>query len=424
MKVLVVGSGGREHALVWKIAQSSRVKQIFTAPGNPGTGLQGTNVAIGADDLAGLVKFAREKKIDLTVVGPESPLVAGIVDEFQKAGLRIFGPNQSASRLEGSKAFCKQMLRHHAIPTAEHRSFTRVQDARKYIKTRNEPMVVKASGQAQGKGVFVCETPEEALGAIDKIMVERVFGSAGDEVVVEEKLTGEEASILALVDGRNIYPLEPCQDHKAAFDGDRGPNTGGMGAYSPVPLITGEMLGLIEKDILVPTVHALNREGSPYNGVLYAGMMLTPGGPKLLEYNVRMGDPETQPMMLRLKSDLVEAMEACIDGRLDEVTIEWDERPAVGVVLASEGYPGEYEKGREITGVEEAGAMEDVVVFHAGTKELDGKLVTSGGRVLCVTAVGPTIPEARIRAYEAVSRIKFRGMHYRMDIGEKALKHL
>jgi phosphoribosylamine--glycine ligase len=424
MKVLVIGSGGREHALVWKIAQNKRVRKIYAAPGNPGTAQFAENVPLAVDDLAGLVAFAKQKKIDLTVAGPERPLVAGIVDEFEKEGLRIFGPSKAAAQLEGSKAFCKQLLRHHAIPTAEHRTFDRVTDAKKYVNTRDEPLVVKASGEAMGKGVFVCDTPDEALAAVEKIMVDRIFGAAGDKVVIEERLTGEEVSILALVDGRNIYTLESAQDHKAIFDGDKGPNTGGMGAYSPAPAATGEMLTHIERDILVPTVHAMNVEGCPYRGVLYAGLMLTPGGPKALEYNVRFGDPEAQPLMMRLKSDLVEAMEATIDGRLDEITLEWDARPAVGVVMAAGGYPGSYAKGDEITGLDQAGALKDVFVFQAGTKAVGNRVVTDGGRVLCVTALGKTIAEAKKRAYEAVSLIHFTGAQYRTDISDKAQRHL
>ncbi len=424
MNVLVIGSGGREHALVWKIAQSKRVRKIYAAPGNPGTAQFAENVPLAVDDLAGLAAFAKQKKIDLTVAGPERPLVAGIVDEFEKEGLRIFGPSKAAAQLEGSKAFCKQLLRHHAIPTAEHRTFDRVADARKYVNTRDEPLVVKASGEAMGKGVFVCDTPQEALAAVEKIMVDRIFGAAGDRVVIEERLTGEEVSILALVDGRNIYTLESAQDHKAIFDGDKGPNTGGMGAYSPAPVATGEMLTHIERDILVPTVHAMNVEGCPYRGVLYAGLMLTPGGPKALEYNVRFGDPEAQPLMMRLKSDLVEALEATIDGRLDEITLQWDPRPAVGVVMAAGGYPGSYAKGDEITGLAEAGALKDVFVFQAGTKAVGNRLVTDGGRVLCVTALGRTIAEAKKRAYEAVSLIHFTGAQYRTDISDKAQRHL
>jgi len=423
MKVLVVGGGGREHALVWKLSQSPRVEKIFTAPGNPGTAQYGENVAITVEDIPALVELARKNRIDLTVVGPERPLIAGIVDAFQAARLRVFGPTAAGAQLEGSKAFCKQLMRHHAIPTAEHRTFSRVADARNYIKTRDEPLVVKASGEALGKGVFVCETPEEALQAVQQIMVDRLFGAAGDQVVVEERLTGEEATILALVDGRSIFPLESSQDHKPIFDGDTGPNTGGMGAYSPAPVVTPELMTQVERDILVPTVHAMHQEGCTYRGLLYAGLMMTPGGPKVLEYNVRFGDPEAQPIMMRLKSDLVDILEATIDGRLDEVTLEWDERPAVGVVMASEGYPGAYEKGREITGLDEVAEMDDVMVFQAGTRTVDGRIVTAGGRVLCVTALGETVVDAKIRAYEAVAKIRFRGAQYRTDISDKALRH-
>jgi phosphoribosylamine--glycine ligase len=424
MKILIIGSGGREHALAWKLAQSSHVKKIFTAPGNPGTALLGQNVPLAVDDIAGLAAFAKKEKIDLTVVGPERPLVAGIVDAFAAQGLRIFGPTAAAAQLEGSKAFCKQLLRHHAIPTAEHRTFSRIDDARKYVATREEPLVVKASGEAQGKGVFVCDTPEEALAAIKTIMIDRAFGSAGDQVVIEERLAGEEASILALVDGRNIYPMESAQDHKAILDGDRGPNTGGMGAYSPAPAVTANLMTLIERDILVPTVHALNHERCPYNGLLYAGIMITPGGPKVLEYNVRFGDPETQPLVMRLKTDLVEAFEATIDGKLDELVLEWDSRPAVGVVISAGGYPGEYEKGKPISGLAAVARLPDVQVFHAGTSQQGDQVVTSGGRVLCVTALGNTIPEAKTRAYEAAELIRFEGMHYRTDISDKALRHI
>ncbi|HOI54710.1 MAG TPA: phosphoribosylamine--glycine ligase [Phycisphaerae bacterium] len=422
MRILIIGSGGREHALAWKIAQSPRVKKIFAAPGNPGTAQFAQNVPMAADDVKSLIEFARREKIDLTVVGPERPLIAGIVDAFQEAGLRIFGPNAAAARLEGSKSFCKQLLRHHAVPTAEYRSFKRAVDARKFIETRDEAVVVKASGEALGKGVFVCETHEQAFDAVQQIMVDRVFGDAGNEVVIEEKLTGEEASILALVDGRNIYTMESSQDHKAIFDGDKGPNTGGMGAYSPAPVVTDAVMSQIERDILVPTVHAMNHEGCPYSGLLYAGVMLTPGGPKVLEFNVRFGDPEAQPLMMRLKSDIIDAMEATIDGRLDEVTLEWSEQAAVGVVMAAAGYPGDYQKGKVITGLDDAATMNNVMVFQAGTREVDGRIVTAGGRVLCVTAVGPTIADAKILAYEAAQRIRFEGAQYRTDIADKALR--
>lgn len=423
MKVLIVGSGGREHALAWKIAQSKSVTKIYCAPGNPGTAKLAENVAIAADDIDGLAAFAKARKIDLTVVGPERPLIMGLVDNFESQGLRAFGPTRQAARLEGSKVFCKQLLRRHAIPTAEHRSFNRADDALKYIETREEALVVKASGEAMGKGVFVCQTNEEAADAVRKIMIEKIFGEAGETVIIEEKLVGEEASILAFVDGRNIYPLESSQDHKPVFNGDEGPNTGGMGAYSPAPVIGDRLMTEIERDILVPTVHAMQMEGCPYRGLLYAGIMVTPGGPKTLEYNVRFGDPETQPLMMRLKSDLVQAMLATMESRLDKVRIEWDARPAVGVVMASGGYPGPYQKGKVIHGLDDVAAMPDVQVFHAGTRTDGGRVVTDGGRVLCVTALGKTIADARSRAYEAAERIHFEGAHYRTDIGDKALRH-
>ena len=423
MKVLMVGGGGREHALVWKLSQSPQVDAIFTAPGNPGTAQYGENVGLAVDDIEALIALAKRNAIDLTLVGPERPLIAGIADAFQAEGLRIFGPSAAAAELEGSKAFCKQLLRHHAIPTAEHRTFARAGDARKYIETRDEPLVVKASGEALGKGVFVCDTPEEALEAVNTIMVDRAFGDAGSQVIIEERLTGEEVSILALVGGRDIFMLESSQDHKPVFDGDKGPNTGGMGAYSPAPVASKEVLEFTERDVLVPTVHAMNVEGRPYRGLIYAGLMMTPGGPKVLEYNVRFGDPEAQPLMMRLKSDLVEAVEATIDGRLDEVTLEWDERPAVGVVMASGGYPGPYEKGKPISGLDTVAAMDDVMAFQAGTAARGDQVVTSGGRVLCVTALGHSIAEAKARAYEAVSKISFEGAHYRTDISDKAMRH-
>ncbi len=423
MKVLVVGSGGREHALVWKIAKSRKVNKIYCAPGNPGTAQLAENVPLAPDDISGLVTFARSKKIDLTVVGPERPLVLGLVDEFQKAGLVAFGPSKAAARLEGSKAFCKQLLRRHAIPTAEHRAFNRADDALKYVETREEALVVKASGEAMGKGVFVCDTKEEAADAVQKIMVDRIFGDAGETVIIEERMVGEEASILAFVDGRNIYPLESSQDHKPIFNDDEGPNTGGMGAYSPAPVISDRLMTEIERDILVPTIHAMQMEGSPYRGLLYAGIMVTPGGPKTLEYNVRFGDPEAQPLVMRLKSDLVDAMLATIEGRLDKISIQWDRRPAVGVVMSSAGYPGNYQKGKVIHGLDEVAAMPDVQVFHAGTRKEGDRIVTDGGRVLCVTAIGANIGEAKLRAYEAVQQIHFEGAHYRTDISDKASRH-
>jgi len=420
MKILVIGSGGREHALVWKIAQSPAVKQIFCAPGNAGTADLADNVDISAEDVPDLVKFARQEKIDLVVVGPEDALCAGIVDAMTAEGIRAFGPSKGAARLEGDKAFAKQLMRQHAIPTAEARIFNAYKAARTYVATRDTGLVVKAAGLAKGKGVIVCDEPSQALLALDRIMVQREFGSAGETVVVEERLAGPEASVLAFVDGRSIYVMESAQDHKPVGDGDTGPNTGGMGAYSPTPVITDEILAQVERQIFVPIVDAMNREETPYRGVLYAGLMLTHNGPKILEFNCRFGDPETQPILFRLQSDLVEVMDAVLAGRLDSITLRWDPRPAVCVVMAAGGYPGEYKKGAEITGLDDA-VSDDVMVFHAGTKRLGGKLVTAGGRVLGVTARGPTLAEAQKRAYQAVERIHFDGAYYRRDIGAKAL---
>ena len=424
MKILLVGSGGREHALAWKLAQSRHCDKLFAAPGNPGIAQCAECVPVQAEDLDGLAKFAREKKVGLTVVGPEQPLVAGIVDRFRSAGLRIFGPTREAAQVEGSKEWAKTVMMHHAVPTAEFRLFTKLRDALRYIEQHEEPLVVKASGLAAGKGVFVCANQDEARRAVETIVKDRAFGASGDTVVIEERLVGEEASILALVDSSNIYMLESSQDHKAAYDGDTGPNTGGMGAYSPAPLVTDLLQNQIEREILVPMVHGMKAEGAPYGGLLYAGVMVTAGGPKVLEFNCRFGDPEAQPLLVRLRSDLVEALEATLDGRLDSVTLEWDERPAVCVVMASGGYPGEYEKGKEITGLETAAAMDDVVVFHAGTRAEDGKIYTHGGRVLGVTALGRDVSEARDRAYEAVRAIRFHRAHWRTDIAVKAIRRL
>jgi phosphoribosylamine--glycine ligase len=421
MNILVVGSGGREHALAWKIAQSPDCKRLYCAPGNAGTAELATNVPIEAEKIDDLLKFARENKIDLTVVGPEVPLCAGIADAFEQAGKRVFGPSQAAARLEGDKAYAKQLMRQQAVPTAEGRIFDNYQAAYDYIATRDEPVVVKASGLAAGKGVVVCDDPADALLAVERIMKDREFGEAGSTVVVEERLEGQEASLLAFVDGRNIYVMESSQDHKAIGDGDSGPNTGGMGAYSPAPVVTEAMLAQVEREVLVPIVDGMTREGIVYCGVLYAGVMLTAAGPRVLEFNCRFGDPETQPILMRLSCDLVEVLEAVIDRKLDQVSLEWDERPAVCVVMASGGYPGSYEKGKVITGLDEAAQLKDVVVFHAGTKLADGRVVTSGGRVLGVTALGNTIADAQKRAYEAVEKIHFDGAYYRHDIAGKAI---
>jgi len=420
MKILVIGSGGREHALVWKIAQSPAVKQIFCAPGNAGTADLADNVDISAEDVPNLVEFARREKIDLVVVGPEDALCAGIVDAMAAEGIRAFGPSKGAARLEGDKAFAKQLMRQHAIPTAEARVFKAYKAARTYVATRDTGLVVKAAGLAKGKGVIVCDEPSQALLALDRIMVQREFGAAGETVVVEERLAGPEASVLAFVDGRSIYVMESAQDHKPVGEGDTGPNTGGMGAYSPTPVITDEILAQVERQILVPIVDAMNREETPYRGVLYAGLMLTHNGPKVLEFNCRFGDPETQPILFRLQSDLVEVMDAVLAGRLDSITLRWDPRPAICVVMAAGGYPGEYRKGAEVIGLDDV-VSDDVMVFHAGTKRLGGKVVTAGGRVLGVTARGPTLAEAQKRAYQTVERIHFDGACYRRDIGAKAL---
>jgi phosphoribosylamine---glycine ligase len=430
MKVLVVGNGGREHALAWKIAASPRVDRVFVAPGNAGTAAEAENVPIAADDLAGLLKFAKENAIDLTMVGPEAPLVAGIVDSFQREKLRIFGPSKMASQLEGSKVFCKTVLHAADVPTADFRVFREPDAATRYITDRYQnddesvPLVVKADGLAAGKGVIVCQTRRDALAAIDRIARQREFGVAGKQLIIEEKLHGQEVSVLAITDGRTILTLPPAQDHKAAHDGDTGPNTGGMGAYCPTPVLDDKTLRWVEEHILVPTVHAMKRSRQPFKGVLYAGLMLTPAqGPKVLEYNVRLGDPECQPLLMRLQSDLVEVMEATIDGRLDELApLKWDERPSVCVVMASEGYPGEYEKGRPIRGLEEAGAIQNVKVFHSGTTLVDGQVVTAGGRVLAVTALGNTIAAAKLQAYTAVKCIRWPGAWCRKDIADKAMQ--
>jgi len=424
MKVLLIGSGGREHSLAWKLAQSKEVNKLYIAPGNPGTARCGENVAIKSDDVKGLVDFAKGKSIELVVVGPEDPLAAGAVDAFEAAGIKAFGPSGAAAQLEADKAFAKHLIRSCSVSTAEGRIFERFSDAKAYIASRDEPVVVKAAGLAKGKGVIVCDDPADAINAAEKIMVNKIFGPAGNKIVVEDKLIGEEASILAFVDGRNIYVMESAQDHKPIGDGDTGPNTGGMGAYSPAPVVTDELMGQIEREILVPVVDGMNRNGTPYKGVLYAGLMITAGGPRVLEFNVRFGDPETQPIMMRLKSDLAEVCRAVCEGKLDEVTLEWDTRPSVCVVMASGGYPDEYEKGKPIKGVEEAEELGDVVVFHAGTAMKDGQLVTNGGRVLGVTALGRTIADAKGRAYEGVSRIHYEGAYYRRDIADKAIRRV
>ncbi len=423
MKILVVGNGGREHAIVWKLKQSPSVTAVFCAPGNAGTGLDATNLDIQATDIPRLIKFAIAEKIDLTVVGPEVPLVAGIVDEFLKVGLRIFGPTKKAAELEGSKKFAKELMKKANVPTAEFRVFSNAAEAISYVdeKEHTERFVIKADGLAAGKGVIVCASKEEARDAIKRILIKKEFGQAGTQIVVEECLEGEEASLLAFVDGTTIVPLEAAQDHKAAFDGDMGPNTGGMGAYSPTPVITPELTDLIVEKVLIPTVHEMRKDGRAFRGCLYAGLMLTNQGPKVLEFNVRLGDPETQAVLMRLKSDLAQVLYAAAEGKLDEIEpLDWDPRPSVCVVMASAGYPGDYEKGKPLRGLEEAAQVPDSKVFHAGTVKSGDQIVNDGGRVLGVTALGETLAEAKLRAYQAVKCIRWEGAWCRKDISDKA----
>ena len=419
MRVLVIGGGGREHALVWKISQSPKVTEVFCAPGNAGTATIANNVPIAADQIDQLLEFAQENEIGLTVVGPEQPLVMGIVDRFQEKGLRIFGPSARAAELEGSKAFSKNIMEKYSLPTAEYEIFTSHEKARRYFDKETGPIVVKASGLAAGKGVILCRNAEEGLKAVDTIMKDKSFGSAGDEVVIEEFLEGPEVSVLAFSDGNTVLLMDSAQDHKAALDGDRGPNTGGMGAYSPAPVFTDVMRQKVRDKIMFPLIRAMKAEGRSYQGILYAGLMLTKHGPKILEFNARFGDPETQPLLVRMESDIVPLFEACIDGTLEQCDLKWKPETAVCVVMAAKGYPGSYEKGKEIFELDVAGALPDVVVFHAGTKLEDGKVLTNGGRVLGVTATGSDTSSAIAKAYEAVSKIKWDGIHYRKDIGAR-----
>ena len=422
MKILVVGSGGREHALVWKIARSPLVTKIYAAPGNAGIASLAECVDITVDNLEGLAEFAVKEKIDLTVVGPEAPLCRGIVDLFRERKLRVFGPTREAAELEGSKIYCKELLRRNGIPTAGFRVFSDVQSARAFLKTAPFPLVVKADGLAGGKGAVVCGEPSEAEAAVDAMMVKRAFGDAGARILVEEFLSGVEASVIAFTDSRTIAIMESVQDHKRVYDGDRGPNTGGMGAYSPAPVAPERDAERVEREILVPVVHALNKEQRRFQGILYAGIMYTKSGPKVIEFNVRHGDPECQPLLMRMKSDLVPILNAVIDGHLDRCDIEWDPRPAVCVVVASGGYPGRHEVGYEITGLAEAAALPDTMVFHAGTIAKDGKVSTAGGRVLGVTALGADLRAAQQAAYAAVGKIAFTGQHYRTDIASRLLR--
>ena len=423
--ILIIGSGGREHTLCWKFAQSPRAGEIFCAPGNAGIARHATCVPIKASDLEGLAGFARDNEIDITIVGPEAPLAEGIVDLFREQGLTVFGPDRKAAEIEASKVFTKDLLTKYHIPTGSYRVFTDAGAARAFVRDETGvPVVIKADGLAAGKGVILCFTIQEADEAIDLILEKKAFGEAGNRLIVEEFLQGEEASFMAITDGSTVLPLATSQDHKAVFDNDKGPNTGGMGAYSPAPVVTPELFKKVMDEIMKPVVEAMAKEGRPYRGVLYAGLIIKDGRPRVLEFNCRFGDPEAQPILMRMKTDLLDVVEAAIDGRLDQVRLEWDPRASVCVVLASDGYPGKYETGKRIEGLDKVEKMHDVVVFHAGTRLEDGRFVTAGGRVLGVTALGKTIEDAIKRAYRAVSRIKWDGMHYRRDIGLKAMKHM
>jgi len=420
MNILVVGSGGREHALVWKISKSPIVDRIFCAPGNAGTYELAENVPISAEDIGGLLKFSKDNCIDLCVVGPEAPLVAGIVDEFKKDGLKAVGPTKNASLLEGSKVFAKQIMQKYGVPTASFKSFSDYKEALAYVQSAGAPIVIKADGLAAGKGVYVCKTLDEAERAIDEIMAQRKFGDSGDKAVAEGFLSGEEASFIVFTDGKNILPMASSQDHKAVFDGDKGPNTGGMGAYSPAPVVTKKVYEKIMSRVMEPVVAGMKKEGFVFKGILYAGLMISDEEPRVLEFNVRFGDPETQPLFVRMKDDIVPILFGCVD-KLEQKSLEWDDRWAVCVVMAAKGYPEKYEKNKEISGLEKIDDP-DVVVFHAGTKIAGGKVVTAGGRVLGVTALGKDISEARIKAYSAIKKISWDGLHYRTDIGYRALE--
>ncbi len=421
MKILVIGSGGREHTIAWKLAQSPLVEKVFIAPGNAGTALVGENIDIKVDEFEKLAEFAKKETIELTIVGPEDPLVKGIVNFFEEKNLNIFGPSERAAIMEGSKTFTRDLLKKYNIPSAEYAVFENADKAKAYLKEKGAPIVVKADGLAAGKGVVVAETIEEAEKAIDEMILDKRFGEAGSKVLLEEKLLGEEASYLVFSDGKNILPMVSSQDHKRIFDNDKGANTGGMGAYSPAPVVTKEMEQRVLKEIMQPTIDAMAKEGRMFKGILYAGLMITKDGPKIVEFNCRFGDPETQVILTRLESDLAEIIQACIDGNLNEKEIKWSDKACCCVVMASGGYPGTYKKGKEIIGLEETNSLPETVVFHAGTKKENGKILTNGGRVLGVTALGTNIKEAIDNAYKAVEKISFEGMQFRKDIGKKAL---
>lgn len=422
MKVLVIGSGGREHAMVWKLAQSPKVTEIFCAPGNGGIATMAQCVAVAADDMEGLLTFAKDNAVDLTLVGPEVSLTLGVVDLFQEAGLRIFGPSKQAAALEGSKVFMKDLLAKYSIPSAQYASFTDRDQAMAYVEQIGAPLVVKADGLAAGKGVLVCRELFEARAAVDLVMTERAFGDAGNKVIIEEFLPGEEASFIAFTDGQTILPLPTSQDHKAVYEGDTGPNTGGMGAYSPAPVVTRELHKQVMTQVMMPTVKALAAEGCPYKGMLYAGLMIRDGVAKVLEFNCRFGDPEAQPLLMRLNNDLVDVVEAIIDGDLGSITLDIDPRSTVCVVMASGGYPGSYTKGYPISGLDKAVDQKDVVVFHAGTAEEKGAIINTGGRVLGVTAIDEDLGQAIKKAYAVVDMIHWQDCYFRRDIGQKALR--
>lgn len=421
MKILVVGGGGREHALCWKIAQSPLVEKIYCAPGNPGIAELAECVHIGADEIETLCEFAQAEAVDLTVVGPEVPLTMGIVDRFQNAGLDIFGPDKAAAQIEGSKDFSKSLMARYHIPTAEYQTFTDHAAAVAYVRERGAPIVIKADGLAAGKGVVVAMTEEQAIEALNDIMLDKVFGAAGVRVVIEEFMSGEEASFFAFTDGRNVLPLASSQDHKRVYDNDEGPNTGGMGAYSPAPVVTEELHDLIVKTIVRPTIAGMAQDGCPYRGILYVGLMIKDGKPRVVEFNARFGDPEAQPLLMRMKSDIVPVLQACARGELTQDAIAWHDKAAVCVVMASGGYPVSFEKDLPIAGLDAAARIEDLMVFHAGTRFKDGQIVNSGGRVLGVTGLGNTVKEAIDKAYEGTALIDWKDVHYRKDIGARAL---